>query len=127
MSIRPDFANRNWTVADAARNCVIMFNSELREFSFLNRLSSFHIDFERCIHQSDDDGDGDKEPLLAKLAEDGFEISIRSSILRTLQREPWLSNCKTPPLIYIVRNEIISYKPNFFIQTFSGAILHIPS
>jgi hypothetical protein len=36
--------------------------------------------------------------------EQGLKISIRSSILRTVQREPWLSNCKVSPLIFLVRN-----------------------
>jgi hypothetical protein len=105
MGIRPDFSKGNWTVADAARNCVKMFNSELREFSFLSRLSSFRIDFQRCIHQSGGDDGDDTEFLLARLVkEQGLKISIRSSILRTVQREPWLANCKVSPLVFVVRN-----------------------
>jgi hypothetical protein len=77
-----------------------MFSSELQDFSFLGRLSNFRIDFERGIHQSDHDGgDYEASQLTQMLDEEGLSVSIRSSMLRAVQREPWLSNCKVFHLI----------------------------
>jgi hypothetical protein len=93
--------NRNWTVADAARNCVKMFSPELQDFSFLSRLSNFHIDFERGIYQSGDDGGDHEVSQLTQMSEEeGLSVRIRSSMLRVVQREPWLSNCKYFHLIF---------------------------
>ena len=108
-------------MADAARDCVKMFNSELRGFSFLNRLARFcSIDFERDLQQP---VAGDMEDWASQWVEKvGLHTNVKSSILRTLRREPWLSRCRSTLIFVDCKSSYSSLI--CFVRLFLKAVLH---
>lgn len=79
-----------------------MFHQQLSDFAFLRQISRFcSLDFDNSQHGKPFSKSDLSVSYLSRIECDSYPLSIRSSLLVCLHREPYLATCKLSTVVLL--------------------------